>query len=211
MQNARTLEQLIKEAQLGNKAAVEEIVERFQPLVWATARRFASNTDLADDFAQEGNLALLTAIYNYRPGAAPFTWYAKRQVYYAVRYALRCSRRNWEREGVSLDAPLTAGLTLAAILVSDELGPEEQALAAWDQEAFRQAWARLTPRQQQVIAGRMQGLTFAAIATRLKIAPSTAKGAYARAVARLKKLLSTQVQSASFCQSISEGGQKEEM
>ena len=83
MQNARTLEQLIKEAQLGNKAAVEEIVERFQPLVWATARRFASNTDLADDFAQEGT-GSLTAIYNYRPGAVCLLGMPK------GRYIMRC-------------------------------------------------------------------------------------------------------------------------
>lgn len=209
MPKEKALEQLIREAQLENKAAVEEIVRRFQPLVWATARRLAPNLDMVDDLAQEGNLALLTAIYNYRPGTAPFTWYAKRQVYYAVHYALRCSCRTWEREGASLDAPVADGFTLSVTLTSDELGPEEQALAAGDKEAFRQAWARLTPRQQQVVAGRIEGQTFAAIAARLRIAPSTAKGAYARALAQLKKLLSTQVQTTSFCQSISEGGQKE--
>lgn len=189
MPKNKTLEQLIREAQLENRSAVEEIVNRFQPLVWATARRLASCSDLVDDLVQEGNLALLTAIYNYRPGTAPFTWYAKRQVYYAVHYALRCNRRTWKREGVSLDAPVTDGLTLAAILTSDELGPEEKALAGADKEAFWHACARLTPRQQRVVAGRLQGHTFAAIAAQLGIAPSTAKGAYARAVARLKKLL----------------------
>ncbi|NLG87309.1 MAG: sigma-70 family RNA polymerase sigma factor [Firmicutes bacterium] len=193
MQPEKPLEQLIREAQRDNKAAVEEVVRRFQPLVWATARRLAPNLDMVDDMAQEGNLALLTAIYNYRPGTAPFTWYAKRQVYYAIHYALRCSCRRWEREGVSLDAPLADGVTLSAILISEELGPEEAALVAGDQEAFWHAWARLTTRQQQVVAYRMEGQTFAAIAARLRIAPSTAKGAYARALAQLKKLLSTQV------------------
>lgn len=193
MQRGKTLEQLIREAQRGKKESVEEIVRRFQPLVWATARRLAPDADMVDDMVQEGNLALLTAIYDYRPGTAPFTWYAKRQVYYAVRYALRRSRRIWEREGASLDLSLAGEFTLAAILASDEPGPEEQALAAGDQEAFRHAWARLTLRQRQVVAGRIEGLTFAEIAARLKIAPSTAKGAYARAVAQLKKLLNAQV------------------
>lgn len=209
MQPGKELEQLIRAAQRDNRAAVEEIVRRFQPLVWATARRWALQPDLVDDLAQEGNLALLTAIYNFRPGTAPFTWYVKRQVYYAVRYALRCSQRLREREGTSLDAPLKDGLGLAAMLASDQPGPEEQALSTEDKEAFWHAVAKLTRRQQQVVAGRLKGLTFAAIARQLNIAPSTAKGAYARAEARLKKVLAHQVQIASVRQSISEGGRKE--
>ena len=34
MPKNKTLEQLIREAQLENRSAVEEIVNRFQPLVW---------------------------------------------------------------------------------------------------------------------------------------------------------------------------------
>ena len=109
MQPGKELEQLIRAAQRDNRAAVEEIVRRFQPLVWAAARRWALQPDLVDDLAQEGNLALLTAIYNFRPGTAPFTWYVKRQVYYAVRYALRCSQRLREREGTSLMHRLKMG------------------------------------------------------------------------------------------------------
>ncbi|MGI6129133.1 MAG: RNA polymerase sigma factor [bacterium] len=209
MQKEKALEQLVREAQLGKRSAVEEIVRRFQPLVWSTARRLAPALDMVDDMVQEGNLALVTAICDYRPGTAPFTWYVKRQVYYAVSYALRCSRRTLEREGISLDAPVADEQTLCSVLTSDELGPEEQALAAGDKEAFRQAWSHLTLRQRQVVAGRMQGLTFAAIASQLKIAPTTAKGAYARAVVQLKKLLTTQVQRVSLSQFINEGGQKE--
>ena len=58
MQPGKELEQLIRAAQRDNRAAVEEIVRRFQPLVWATARRWALQPDLVDDLAQEGNLAL---------------------------------------------------------------------------------------------------------------------------------------------------------
>lgn len=189
----KKLEQLIRAAQRGDKAAVEEVVDRFQPLVWAAAQRWASNPDVVADMAQEANLALLTAIYNFRPGVAPFTWYVKKQVYYAVRYGLRCRQRWQEREGISLETPVAEGLGLAALLEAEEPGPEEQVQIAENREALWQAVARLTPRQQQVIAGRLQGLTFAAIARQLTISPSAAKGAYARAKLRLKKLLATQV------------------
>lgn len=196
------LDRLIRAAQRGNKTAVEELVTRFQPLVWATARRWASCPDTVAEMVQEGNLALLTAIYNFRPGTAPFTWYVKKQVYYAVRYALRCARRLKEREGSSLDAAGTEGAGLVAVLAAAGPGPEEQTVAAEEIGAFWHAVAKLTPRQQQVVAGRVQGLTFAAIAGQLGISPSAAKGAYTRAKDRLKKLLFSQVQIPPDSQSI---------
>ena len=68
---------------------------------------------------------------------------------------------------------MTDGLTLAAILTSDELGPEEKALAGADKEAFGTLVPGY-PRQQRVVAVGA-GHTFAAIAAQLGIAPSTAK------------------------------------
>ncbi|MDK2856003.1 MAG: polymerase sporulation-specific sigma factor [Bacillota bacterium] len=184
------LEYLVRAAQRGEEAALSELVRRFQPLIWAAARRLAPEADDAEDLAQEGNLALIRAIQNFRPaGGAPFPWYAKRQVYWAVRTAARELRRSRRREEACLDQEGQDGLALLDRLADPGLGPEEAALAGWERRALRAAWHQLTPRQQAVLAFRARGYTFERLAAALAVRPSTAKGAYARAVARLKKIL----------------------
>lgn len=190
MKEKLKLEYLVREAQRGEEAALTELVRRFQPLVWAAARRLAPSQDDAEDLAQEGNLALIQAIHNFRPaGGAPFPWYAKRQVYWAVRAAARELKHSRSREEACLDEGGEDGLALLDHLAAPGPGPEEWAVAEWERKALRAAWQKLTPRQQAVLAFRARGYTFERLAAALAIRPSSAKGAYARAVARLKKIL----------------------
>ncbi|MDI3538760.1 MAG: polymerase sporulation-specific sigma factor [Bacillota bacterium] len=190
MKEKLKLEYLVRAAQRGEEAALNEIVRRFQPLVWAAARRLAPDADDAEDLAQEANLALIQAIHNFRPaGGAPFPWYAKRQVYWAVRAAARELRRSRSREEACLDQEGEDGLALLDRLADPGPGPEEWAVAGWERKALCAAWEKLTPRQQAVVALRARGYTFERLASALGVRPSSAKGAYARAVVRLKKIL----------------------
>jgi len=190
MKEKLKLEYLVRMAQRGEEEALKEIVRRFQPLIWAAARRLAPNLDDVEDLAQEGNLALIRAVQNFRPaGGAPFPWYAKRQVYWAVRTAARELKRSRSREEARLDEEEENGLALLDRLADPGPGPEERAVAGWEQKALDAAWKKLTLRQQAVLALRARGYTFERVALALGVRPSSAKGAYARAVARLKKIL----------------------
>lgn len=181
---------LVRAAQRGDKQATAELIARFQPLVWAAARRLSPSVSEVEDLVQEANLALLKAVRDFRPaGGAPFAWYAKRQVYWAVRAAVRELRQRSSREEACLDEPSGDGLGAADRLTDPDPTPEERALTGCEREAVRAAWAELTLRQRQVLAARLQGATFAATAARLGMAPSSAKGVAARGVARLRRLL----------------------
>lgn len=187
-------EELVRSAQHGNKEALRELVERFQPLVWAAARRLAPAPEDAEDLAQEANLALLSAIANFRPaGGAPFAWYAKRQVYWGVLAAARRLTKERARAGVSLEEVRGEELSLGDLARDLSPGPEEIVLAEGERAALRSAWQELTPRQRQVLAARACGLTFGEVAAAMGVAPSTVKGLAARGLARLQKLLGDRV------------------
>jgi RNA polymerase sigma-70 factor (ECF subfamily) len=194
MTDKTKLEHLVRAAQRGEPAALAALVGRFQPLVWAAARRLAPAPDDAEDLAQEGNLALVLAVRAFRPaGGAPFAWYAKRRVYWAVQAAARRLKRGRSREEATLDEAGAGGLSPVDLLEDPAPGPEDCAIAASARAALRTAWDRLTPRQRQVLSARAGGATFPQVAAALGIAPSSAKGIAARGTARLKKLLAGRV------------------
>ena len=104
------LEKLLYQAQGGDRAALAEIVRRFQPLVLATARRLAAEGVEWLDLVQEGNLALMEAVFAFNPrGRAGFPWYARRRVYFALFNYRRDNLRLQERETLTLDLPLEEG------------------------------------------------------------------------------------------------------
>lgn len=124
---------------------------------------------------------------------APFAWYAKRRVYWAVQAAARRLKRGRSREEATLDEAGAGGLSPVDLLEDPAPGPEDCAIAASARAALRTAWDRLTPRQRQVLSARAGGATFLQVAAALGIAPSSAKGIAARGTARVKKLLAGRV------------------
>ncbi|MGI6604006.1 MAG: RNA polymerase sigma factor [bacterium] len=179
---------LVRAAQRGDALAKELVVQRFRPLVEATAKRLAPEAGDVDDLIQEATLALLRALREFRPaGGAPFAWYAKRQVYWAVQAVVRRLKKERARCELRLDNPSGETLTLAELLEDPSPGPEEIAVAEDMRCLFQSVWATLTERQRQVLALRSQGLTFSEIAKELGISPSTAKGVAARGREQIKK------------------------
>jgi RNA polymerase sigma factor (sigma-70 family) len=188
------LAKLIYQAQSGNRAALAEIVERFQSLVIATARRLHSGGIPWLDFVQEGNLALVEAVYSFNPrGSAGFPWYARRRVYYALYNYRRRLLRSCGRELLTLDSPLfetEEGTALIHLLSGGDQGVEERILSKESYHSLRLALARLPEKQRQVMhALYFQEQRLTDVAKELGIGPSAVKGLEKRGLNNLRKLL----------------------
>ncbi|MGI6143476.1 MAG: sigma-70 family RNA polymerase sigma factor [bacterium] len=187
------LEKLLYQAQGGDRAALAEIVSRFQPLVLATARRLATEGTEWMDLVQEGNLALVEAVFDFNPrGRAGFPWYARRRVYFAIFNYRRNGLRTAERESLTLDLPLEGeeGATLLDLLPAGEEGPEEEVLSRSRYLELRLALARLPEKQRQVLKGLyVEGKGVTEVGRAMGIGPSSVKGLEGRGLKNLARLL----------------------
>ena len=185
------LTKLLYRAQGGDKEALRELMERFQPLILATARRLKSADTNWQDLVQEGRLSLLEAIYDFRArGGAPFPWYARRRVYYGLYNYRRREMNTRQREGLILSGPAgeEEGESLLDLLPAQGEGPEGQVLRRASYLSLRLALARLPDKQRRVL----QGLYFAGqgvteLAREMGITPPSVKGLEARGLKNLAK------------------------
>lgn len=92
------IETLVKQAQNGSTAAVEQVFETFTGL-----RKKAAGQPhircIYEDALAEANLSFLEAIRQYdADSGVPFAGYAKAKVYGDLRTLFKQERRNWQRE-----------------------------------------------------------------------------------------------------------------
>lgn len=88
MERASDLE-LVQEVRRGNRQAFTELMRRYQPRVYWTARRIVGNHEDADDVAQEAFIKAYLALGDFRGGASFFTWIYR----IAVNLALNAARK----------------------------------------------------------------------------------------------------------------------
>lgn len=187
------LERLLGRARRGDGAALEEVLNRFRPLVLATARRLQTGEMDWEDFLQEGFLALVEAVFTFNPrGRAGFPWYARRRVYFALYNYRRRVRRSREREDLALDLPLEGaqGTTLLEGIPAPGPGPEEEVLARHRYRELRLALARLPEKQRRVLTGLyLEGQGVSELAGEMGISPSSVKGLEARGLKNMARIL----------------------
>ena len=136
------IEELIQQAQSGDKSALETLVEENSPLVWAVARRFLGRGTEADDLYQLGCLGFLKAVEGFDLSyGTQFSTYAVPKISGEIRRFLRddgtvkVSRSLKEQAQTirSVRSRLTTALgrdpTIAEISRQTGLTPEEIALA----------------------------------------------------------------------------------
>jgi RNA polymerase sigma-70 factor (ECF subfamily) len=165
--------ELIARFKGGDRPAFDAIVDRHRARVIGLARRFLGDEHDALDVAQDAFVALYKALPAWRPDAALFTWLYRTTVHL-------CARRLRQRGRVK---PMTGRLPekAAAPAVAD---PSDLA------EALDRALEQLTEKQRDVFLGcHEEGLTVDAVATRLGMAPGTARSHLHRALAALRDAL----------------------
>jgi RNA polymerase sigma factor (sigma-70 family) len=141
-----TIISLVTRARDGDKAAWDELVDRFAPLVWSICRRFRLAEADASDVGQTVWLYLIEQLPNLREPAALPGWLATT----TRRECLRVTKltRGREQREVSTDPELT--VDAGADDVDKWLLEEER------NAALRAAFAELPPRCQRLLSMLLQ-------------------------------------------------------
>ena len=123
---------LIARLRAGELAAFEELVEEFQPLVYALCYRVLHDSEDARDAAQETFLKIYRHFAHFRGEASLKTWICRIAINQA-RSSERWWRRRFRKETISLDAPLGLGgeddKAPSDYLPSTGVSPEAETLA----------------------------------------------------------------------------------
>ena len=174
--------ELVERAQRGDAGAVERLFARhYAPLRrWATGRfpQWARDLSDTDDLIQDALFQTFTRIGDFEPrGRGALLAYLRQAVLNRIRDGLRSRSRRPE---------LTV---LDERHADDGQSPLEKAIGSEALERYERALARLRPREQEAIVGRLElGLTYEELAQAIGVTSSeAARKAATRAVVRLVK------------------------
>jgi RNA polymerase sigma factor (sigma-70 family) len=133
---------LVTRAKNGEQQAWDALVERYAPLIWSICRRYRLEAGDAEDVGQSVWLTLVTHLDHLRDAAALPGWLAT------------TTRRECGRVINAADARRARERGLIADTISDtETGAVDQELLVAEQHAaLRDAFARLPPGCQQLLA-----------------------------------------------------------
>jgi RNA polymerase sigma-70 factor (ECF subfamily) len=169
--------ELLEAFRAGDAKAFEALVRRYQRPVLSIARRFARDEDDAEDLAQRAFINASERAEGWRGGS--FKSWLFRIVVNLAKNHLRDVSRFDRSHSAQEEEPEPS-----APHAHERLEAREQ------QEALRQAVARLPRRQREVLLLRIDGdIPFAAIASALGITEVNAKVNFHHAVQKLKALL----------------------
>lgn len=166
---------------------LERFVDEYGDRAYAFALGLCGNEGDARELVQEAFVRLFDTAAEVDPGQGLESWYLT-----LLRNLYRDGMRSWYRKnGVSLDAPIADGLTVADALpdereqaVIERLEKDEQ--LQW----LRRALERLTPELRAVVTMiDIDGLEYEAAAEVLGVPPGTVRSRLNRARATMKRRL----------------------
>jgi RNA polymerase sigma-70 factor (ECF subfamily) len=173
----RDVDRLVTEARNGNVAAFETLYDMFAGRVFRFFRYRVANAETAEDLTQKVFLKMIEQLPNYRNMGLPF-----------AAWLFSIARNTWvdDRRTDHPAAPLDDAVELA----SDQRGPEDRAADAYELDMVRQALARLTDDQREVIVCRFfAGLTPRETAAQMGRTEGSVRVLQHRALASLRGLL----------------------
>ena len=180
MEKSRSDQKLIDQARKGNEAAFRVLVQKYEPLVAATAIGMLGNGADAEDVGQETFIRFWGALDRFRGDAAVGTYLTR----IAINLSLNALERRKRARGRfrSLDAE-EAGATPASDGRDDE---EKRDRREWVQAAV----AKLKPEHRAVVVLRMiDGCSTRETAALLNLPEGTVLSRLYRGLEKLKELL----------------------
>jgi len=191
---------MVARLKAGDLSAFDELVEEYQPLVYALAFRILNDSEEARDAAQETFLKIYRHFSNFRGEASLKTWVCRIAINQA-RSMERWWRRRHRSETTSLDSPIiTLGLRdenercLGDCLESEAATPEAEALV---RERGRQVDRALRELKKDfriaVILRDIEGLSYDEIAWVTEVSVGTVKSRIARGREMLREVVQTGV------------------
>jgi len=187
---------LMLEVRNGNAAAFEELVLRYQTRVLAILENLVGNRHQAEDLTQEVFLRVYRSRHTYEPNAKFATWLF-RIVNNVAMNALRSRSRRREQT-----VPFQPGDSQHfnalddAIQVPSGQIPARRLDKMEVREIVRAAMEILNERQRlAVLLCKFEGMSYADIATAMKMSPKAVKSLLSRARSRLREILEPYFQS----------------
>jgi RNA polymerase sigma-70 factor (ECF subfamily) len=166
--------ELLEAFRAGDHKAFEDLVRRYQRPVLSIARRFARDEDDAEDLAQRSFINASERAGGWRGGSFK-SWLFRIVVNLAKNHVRDTARFDRSDEAQEREATATESSAQARLEAREQ------------QQALREAVARLPRRQREVLLLRIDGdLPFAEIARTLEITEVNAKVNFHHAVRKLK-------------------------
>lgn len=169
---------LLARARGGDVAAVDLLVRRYLPDVYAVALRALGDRDLAEDAAQDAMVNALRALDRFRGEASLKTW--------LMRIALNSARSIGRRRTKRREVPIEAAMDRATN------GADPAVLAGRRQESERASALldSLPPKQRMAVTLRtQQGLSYQEIGVALECSEGAARVNYHLGIRRLRELM----------------------
>jgi RNA polymerase sporulation-specific sigma factor len=171
-----TQRRLLDAAQQGDRAAIEQLLRRYERLIWRVvwSLRLPAGCE-REDLAQEARIGLLAAIRAWRPERGPFPAFAARcvrnQALLAVKAAARHKHQfltraislNYEYGGdvTSSGEPRDLALLDALATTGTRTDPEARLLVSEQLRDVVRALPSLTERERRALAGTLDGRSYA--------------------------------------------------
>ena len=166
-----------------DKAAQEQLLNEYTPLVKAIAARFFLHGGEQDDLVQEGMVGLYSAINNFTAGGANFSTYAYACVRNAVLDAVKKSR------GAKYSA---LNNFVPIVEIGGEISPdspEDEIIRRENRREFLQKISKnLSSLEFKAIVMQLDGLNVSEIAEALSKPQKSVSNALSRAKTKLEKL-----------------------
>lgn len=178
-----TDEKLIILSRRGDKAAQEELLNKYSDMVQAVAARFFLHGGENEDLVQEGMVGLYSAINSYVAGGANFSSYAYVCIRNAVLDAIKKSLG-------AKNAALNDFVPIVEIGVEiSPASPEDELIRRENRREFLQKISKiLSSTEFKVTVMRLDGMTVAEISSALGKPQKSVSNALSRAKAKLEKL-----------------------
>ncbi|HZJ99799.1 MAG TPA: sigma-70 family RNA polymerase sigma factor [Tissierellaceae bacterium] len=177
-------QELVKRAREGDMDAKEEIINKLQPLLVSSIRRYYFNKNEFEDLMQEGNLKILESIYSYDEDKGVFfLGYIKTMLKYMyldkhkIKIYSSLNEKTLEGDGEIID-----------LLLSDDEDILEDIVLREDVEKLREKLGVLTNRQRKIVLFfYIEKISISKIADRLGISYRTVVNTKTRAIEKLRK------------------------
>lgn len=186
------INQWVQQAQAGDRAAFERLIEHFQDRVWRRARYRIGDYDEAWEVAQEVFILCFRKIHQFRGDAKFWTWLA-RIVDNQVRNRQGWWRRRRRQTTYSLnDLPARQGEDEPRAWDPPDTGPDPRQQAAGREELgeMDKALQQLSEEHREILLLRFaDGLSYEEIAESLEISLGTVKSRINRARGQLRELM----------------------
>lgn len=187
----KELDELLEKARKGDVESTELIIEKLNPLIVASIRRYYNKAADYDDLIQEGRLAVLECIKDYDES---------KDVYFLgyVKTTLKFLYLNKHKEKIllSLNTPIgeSKDQELIDILESEDGDILEEILKTEELEEIRYALESLTERQRKVIIYfYFEGYSISEIAKRMDATYRTIVNTKTNALEKMRRMLKTEI------------------